>query len=160
MQGMHSFISSTRLSIFRHYFFLYSRGKNHERSNRSENESENMWDCHEIPVVNIWKVLPSSPSSISGGLWCSDVSIPGTPSLSAPAVGPPSSPNNPTGCPWTQQTSRYSIGQKYLLIIYHSHYFNSREFSCNLHDDLSQPWCSGYFCEFVFWRFFFNYFFM
>ncbi|OAD58058.1 hypothetical protein WN48_00858 [Eufriesea mexicana] len=43
------------------------------------------------------RVLPSSPSSISGGLWCSDDSIPDTPSFSVPVVAPPSSPSSPTG---------------------------------------------------------------
>lgn len=65
----------------------------------------NMLNLNEILVVKLdicVQILPSSPSSISGGLWCSDDSIPWTPSLSAPAVVPPSSPISPTGwpCKW------------------------------------------------------------
>lgn len=57
----------------------------------------NMLHLNEIWVVKVYvQILPSSPSSISGGLWCSDDSSPETPSLSAPAVGPLSSPISPT----------------------------------------------------------------
>lgn len=53
-------------------------------------------------MLSMKKILPSSPSSISGGLWCSDDSSPGTLSLSGPVAGPLSSLSKLTGCPYNE----------------------------------------------------------